>query len=108
LRGIYALATSKEPGPVNIGNPNEHSVLEFATIIQRMTQTKSKIVHKPLPVDDPKVRQPDITRAKKILGWEPRVSLEDGLDRTISWFSSILKPSCSCSHSKPCRSQKCC
>ncbi len=86
IRGIYALAMSKEHDPVNIGNPNEYSILDFASIIQRLTGSKSKVVNKPLPVDDPKIRQPDIAKARRLLGWEPQVGLEDGLSRTIAWF----------------------
>ena len=74
-------------GPVNIGNPQEMSVLNFAKLIIQLTDSKSKIVFKPLPVDDPKVRQPDITLARHVLNnWEPRVSLEDGLRETIEYF----------------------
>jgi len=75
--------------PVNIGNPAELSVLEFAKTIRRLTGTKSEIAFKPLPVDDPKVRQPDIGKAKEKLGWEPRVKLEDGLRKTIEYFRSV-------------------
>ncbi|HMA16919.1 MAG TPA: UDP-glucuronic acid decarboxylase family protein, partial [Thermoanaerobaculia bacterium] len=90
IDGIYRLLLSEETGPVNIGNPKELSVLEFARTIQRLTGTSSEVVFRPLPVDDPKVRQPDITRARTQLGWEPKVSLEEGLTRTISYFRSIL------------------
>ena len=90
IDGIYRLLLSEETGPVNIGNPKELSVLEFARTIQRLTGTSSEVVFRPLPVDDPKVRQPDITRARTQLGWEPKVSLEEGLTRTISYFLSIL------------------
>lgn len=88
IEGIYRLLLSDEPDPVNIGNPHEITILEFAKTIQRLTGSRSKIVHKPLPVDDPKVRQPDITRARTILGWEPKVSLEDGLKMTLDYFRS--------------------
>ncbi len=77
---------SGENEPVNIGNPEEMTLLEIAQTIIRMTGSRSRIVHGPLPVDDPKVRQPDITRARTVLGWEPKVSLEDGLARTIEYF----------------------
>lgn len=73
--------------PVNIGNPREMSMLDFAREIIRLTGAKSKIVFKPLPQDDPKLRQPDITLARKLLKWEPKVSLEDGLKKTISFFA---------------------
>ncbi len=89
IDGIYRLLLSSETDPVNIGNPAELTVLEFARTIQKLTGTRSEIVFKPLPVDDPKVRQPDITRAKTILGWEPRVKLEDGLLRTIEYFRDL-------------------
>jgi dTDP-glucose 4,6-dehydratase len=75
---------------VNIGNPTELSVLEFARMVQRLTGTSSEIVFRPLPVDDPKVRQPDITKARTTLGWEPKVELEEGLVRTIEYFRSVL------------------
>ncbi len=87
--GIYRLLLSGEKEPVNIGNPAELSVLDFAKTIRRLTGTKSEIVFKPLPVDDPRVRQPDITRAKTLLGWEPKVPLEEGLLRTIEYFRSL-------------------
>jgi dTDP-glucose 4,6-dehydratase len=90
IDGIYRLLTSDETNPVNIGNPAELSVLEFARTIQRLTDTTSGIVYRPLPVDDPRVRQPDITRARERLGWEPKVGLEDGLSRTIEYFRSVL------------------
>jgi nucleoside-diphosphate-sugar epimerase len=71
---------------VNIGNPQELTILEFAERIIRLTGSKSKIIYKPLPQDDPKQRQPDITRARTLLGWQPVVKLEDGLKRTIEYF----------------------
>jgi len=90
IDGIYRLLLSSETDPVNIGNPAELTVLEFARTIQKLTGTRSEIVFKPLPVDDPKVRQPDITRAKTILGWEPKVPLEEGLLRTIEYFRELM------------------
>jgi dTDP-glucose 4,6-dehydratase len=87
--GIYRLLLSDVSEPTNIGNPAELSVLEFARTIRALTGTKSEIVFKPLPVDDPKVRQPDITNAKAKLGWEPKVKLEEGLRRTIDYFRSL-------------------
>ena len=87
--GIYRLLLSDEPDPVNIGNPAELSVLEFARTIHRLTGTSSEIVFRPLPVDDPKVRQPDIRKARVTLGWEPRVELEEGLQRTIGYFREL-------------------
>jgi dTDP-glucose 4,6-dehydratase len=89
IDGIYRLLLSGEKEPVNIGNPAELSVLDFAKTIQKLTGTTSKIVFKPLPVDDPKVRQPDITKARARLGWEPKVKLEDGLSRTIDYFKTL-------------------
>ncbi|MEZ5977128.1 MAG: UDP-glucuronic acid decarboxylase family protein [Planctomycetota bacterium] len=84
--GIYRLLHSDEPLPTNIGNPSEMTILEFAQAVVELTGTKSKIVFKPLPQDDPKVRQPDITKAKRVLGWEPKVLLRDGLERTLAYF----------------------
>ena len=72
--------------PVNIGNPREMTMLEFADTIIRATQSKSKVVHKPLPQDDPKQRKPDITKAKKLLKWEPKVALAEGMEKTIAYF----------------------
>ena len=89
VEGIYRLLLSQEREPVNVGNPAELSVLDFARTIQKLTGTRSEIVHRPLPVDDPKVRQPDITKARTKLGWEPKVKLEPGLDRTIEYFRSL-------------------
>jgi len=90
IDGIYKLLMSEEINPVNIGNPKEMSVLEFAREIIRITGSKSKIVYRALPQDDPKVRQPDITKIKRVLGWEPRVSLEEGLGKTIMYFKEKL------------------
>jgi dTDP-glucose 4,6-dehydratase len=84
--GIVRLMESKENDPVNIGNPHEMTIEAIARTIIRMTGSKSEIVYRPLPEDDPKVRQPDITRARTILGWEPKVSLEEGLTRTLEYF----------------------
>jgi dTDP-glucose 4,6-dehydratase len=90
IEGIYRLSKADFHEPVNIGNPMELTILEFAERIRSITGSKSQIVKKPLPVDDPQQRRPDISRAKKILGWEPRVSLEDGLKETIRWFQANL------------------
>jgi dTDP-glucose 4,6-dehydratase len=84
--GIVRLTESKENDPVNIGNPHEMTIEAIARTIIRMTGSKSEIVHRPLPEDDPKVRQPDITRARTILGWEPKISLEEGLTKTLEYF----------------------
>jgi dTDP-glucose 4,6-dehydratase len=91
IDGIYRLLMSEEREPVNIGNPVELSVLEFAKTIRELTGTSSEIVFRPLPVDDPKVRQPDITKARTKLGWEPKVELREGLLKTIEYFRSIAK-----------------
>jgi dTDP-glucose 4,6-dehydratase len=91
VEGIARLLRSDYSGPVNCGNPIETTILEFAERIKALTKSKSEIVFRPLPVDDPKVRQPDITRARKLLGgWEPKVALEDGLKRTIEYFKPTL------------------
>jgi dTDP-glucose 4,6-dehydratase len=83
IQGLYALATSGEHLPVNIGNPIEKTLLELAEAVIRVTGSASEVVFEALPVDDPQVRQPDITRARQLLGWEPTVELEDGLGRTL-------------------------
>ena len=90
VEGVIALAESDVNEPVNIGNPAEMTILEIAQAIVAATGSSSGIVHKPLPVDDPKVRQPDITRARRLLGWEPKVSLKAGLDATIAYFRAKL------------------
>jgi len=86
IEGIYKLLMSNINDPVNIGNPDEYTLLEFAEKIKELTQTKSEIVFKELPTDDPMIRCPDITRAKKELNWEPKVSLNEGLKKTIVSF----------------------
>jgi dTDP-glucose 4,6-dehydratase len=86
IEGIYRLMMSNTNDPVNIGNPTELTMLQFADAIIKATGSKSKIVHKPLPQDDPKQRRPDITRAKAILKWEPKVELAQGLVKTIDYF----------------------
>jgi dTDP-glucose 4,6-dehydratase len=90
VEGITRLLYSDHEGPVNIGNPQELTVLEFAHRIIELTGSKSKVAFKPLPVDDPKVRQPDITLARQLLGWEPKVSLQEGLEKTIAYFREKL------------------
>jgi len=87
--GLYRLMLSEERYPVNLGNPDEMTIREFAEYICRLTGTRSEIVSMPLPEDDPRRRRPDITRAKEVLGWEPRVSLEEGLKRTIEYFRGL-------------------
>ncbi len=89
--GIYRLLLSDEHEPVNMGNPAEITILQLAKEMLALTGSKSKIVFKPLPVDDPKIRQPDITKAKKILGWEPKVSREEGLRKTLIYFKNLLQ-----------------
>jgi len=86
VEGIYALMMSDIHDPVNIGNPEEYSILEFAEIIKKLTNTKSNIAFEDLPIDDPKVRRPDTTKAKKELEWEPKIPLNEGLQKTIAWF----------------------
>ncbi|MBK7876602.1 MAG: SDR family oxidoreductase [Planctomycetes bacterium] len=86
VEGIWRLLNSNESNPVNVGNPREMTILQFAEAVRKVTGSTSPIVHKPLPVDDPKIRQPDITRAKALLGWEPKVQLEQGLERTLAYF----------------------
>lgn len=89
IQGIYTLLLSKIHEPINIGNPREYTILELAKIIIQLTNSKSSIAFCPLPQDDPKQRRPDITNAKLLLGWEPQILLEDGLNRTIEWFRSF-------------------
>jgi dTDP-glucose 4,6-dehydratase len=86
VEGIYRLLKSDVTTPVNIGNPREMTVLQFAEKILELTESKSKITHRDLPVDDPKIRQPDITKAQRELGWEPSVDLDTGLSETIRYF----------------------
>ncbi|HEV2901872.1 MAG TPA: UDP-glucuronic acid decarboxylase family protein [Gaiellaceae bacterium] len=83
IRGLYLLATSEDHKPVNLGNPGEFTIMELAESVIRVTESKSEVVHEALPVDDPKIRQPDITRAKEILGWAPEIELEEGLRRML-------------------------
>src|SRR6266481_2946199 len=91
IDGIFKLAMSSFHQPVNLGNPREMTIKQFAEETIRITGTKSTIEYKPLPVDDPKVRQPDISRAKEVLGWEPRVGFEEGIKKTIEYFRDSLK-----------------
>ena len=87
--GLYRLMQSDERYPVNLGNPREMTILEFAEHIRKMTGAKSELVFQPLPEDDPKQRKPDIGKARKLLGWEPKVSLEDGLKPTVAYFRGV-------------------
>ena len=91
VEGLYRLLMSEQNNPVNIGNPNEMTVNEMAYKILQATNSKSKIIQVPLPEDDPKIRQPDITRAKKYLNWEPVISLDEGLQSTLEYFKEQLK-----------------
>jgi dTDP-glucose 4,6-dehydratase len=86
--GLYRLFMQGDAEPTNVGNPDEFSVLELAEIVLELTGSTSKIVSRPLPADDPKVRRPDITRAREKLGWSPKVPLREGLKRTIEWFEN--------------------
>jgi dTDP-glucose 4,6-dehydratase len=88
VRGILALLESDYVGPVNIGNPTEYTVLELAETVLDVTDSSSEIVYEPLPVDDPTRRRPDISLARRVLGWEPEVDLRDGLARTYEWYRS--------------------
>ncbi|GAB4294978.1 MAG: GDP-mannose 4,6-dehydratase [Ignavibacteriaceae bacterium] len=91
IDGIFRLLMSNETGPVNIGNPEEISIKEFAEEVIKAVGSKSKLVNKELPLDDPKVRQPNIEKAKKILGWEPKVPRAEGLKITIEYFKDSIK-----------------
>jgi dTDP-glucose 4,6-dehydratase len=89
VEGIHRLMLSDERYPVNIGNPNEMTILEFARHIQRLTASRSGIMFQPLPQDDPRQRRPDISKARELLGWEPVVSLDEGLKETIAYFQNL-------------------
>lgn len=89
IDGIVRLFLSDVADPVNIGNPGEFTVRQLADVVLRLTGSASPVVQRPLPVDDPRVRQPDISRARKLLGWEPKVALEEGLTRTIAHFRAL-------------------
>ena len=90
VNGIIALMESNQNDVFNIGNPNEITVNELASTIINLTNSNSKLINKDLPQDDPKQRRPDITKAKKLLNWEPVVKLKDGLNQTIDWVNSQL------------------
>ena len=90
VEGIFRLFMRGDSNPTNIGNPNEFTVRQLADLVIELTGTTSKIVQRDLPVDDPKVRRPDISRAREMLGWEPVVTLRDGVSRTIEYFRSVL------------------
>ena len=89
IDGLYKLLLSDYSRPINIGNPNEITILEFAKEIIKLTNTKQNIIYKPLPTDDPLQRQPDITKAKEILNWEPKISRSEGMKRTFKYFSNL-------------------
>jgi len=93
INGIYGLASlpAGEGGPVNLGNPGEFNMIELAQLVLEMTGSRSKLVHQDLPSDDPRQRKPDISRAKELMGWEPKVKLRDGLEKTIAYFDQQLK-----------------
>jgi dTDP-glucose 4,6-dehydratase len=86
LEGIYRLLESDEHEPTNIGNPQEITILEFAERVKKLVGSDTPIIFHPLPQDDPKQRCPDITKAKRVLGWEPKVGLDDGLKKTLNYF----------------------
>jgi dTDP-glucose 4,6-dehydratase len=88
--GLYRLFLSERTEPTNIGNPHEFTVRQLADRVLALTGSKSQVVERPLPVDDPQVRQPDITRARQTLGWEPKIALDDGLQRTIVYFRQVV------------------
>ena len=89
--GLWRLLHSSYQDPVNVGNPHELTILDFAKAVQRLVGADVPVVSKPLPEDDPKVRKPDISRARELLGWEPRVSFDDGMKRTIAWFRERVR-----------------
>jgi dTDP-glucose 4,6-dehydratase len=89
VAGVLALADSDHPGPMNIGNPDERSVLQIARDVIAATGSRSPVVHVDRPVDDPGVRRPDTTLAREVLGWEPQVGWDDGLRSTVAWFRSL-------------------
>lgn len=90
VKGIMALIDSDEEGPINIGNPGEFTILELAELVQELIGSKNKIVHEPLPGDDPMQRKPAIDKAKQLLDWQPTVNLRDGLAKTISYFKTVI------------------
>jgi len=90
VEGIFRFMHANAFGPINLGNPNEFTIMELARLVLSLTGSKSKVVFKPLPQDDPRQRQPDISRAKKMLKWKPSIELEEGLKKTICWFSRLF------------------
>src|SRR5690606_17305422 len=91
IEGIYRLLLSDYHLPVNIGNPSEITIKQFAEEIASLIDNKVKIIYEPLPTDDPKQRKPDITKAKEILGWEPKVERSEGLQKTLAYFKQVVK-----------------
>lgn len=93
IKGIISMMASDDsiPGPINLGNPNEKTILEIAELILKLTKSSSKIIYKPMPQDDPTKRRPDISKSSKLLLWKPSVDLEDGLKKTIKYFAKVLK-----------------
>jgi len=89
--GLYRLMVSDERYPVNLGNPQEITIREFAEQIRKLTGTESQVVFEPLPEDDPKQRKPDIAKARRLLGWEPRVPLGEGLEHTVEYFRNLAR-----------------
>jgi len=92
IDGLYRLLLSNINQPINLGNPQEMTILELAQRILDITKSKSKIVFSPLPEDDPKVRQPNITKAKTLLGWEPQIGLQEGMEQTVPYFTQKIHP----------------
>jgi nucleoside-diphosphate-sugar epimerase len=92
VRGLVAMLDSASAGPVNLGNPVEHNMVALAELILELTESKSEVVTRPLPVDDPTRRRPDISLAREVLGWAPTTQLRDGLCRTIEWFRASPGP----------------
>ena len=90
IRGVLAVLDKADDLPTNLGNPHEVTMIELAETIIRISGSKSRIEHRDLPVDDPRQRRPDITRARTLLGWEPQVGLEDGLQRTLEYFRTVV------------------
>jgi nucleoside-diphosphate-sugar epimerase len=90
IRGFLALLDSDVTGPINIGNPDEFTMLELADIVLELTNSSSQVIFEPLPVDDPTQRKPDLTLARSKLGWEPTIALREGLTRTIPYFAEQL------------------
>ena len=90
VEGLYRLFMGGDPEPTNIGNPGEYTMKQLAEIVVELTGTRSEIVYTPLPQDDPKVRKPDITRARRLLGWEPKVDVRDGIQRTVDFFRTLV------------------